>query len=178
MGAHSAVGLGAVVNATIFTESRWQAVLGLPTAGLLWSFATFLAHSEQVEALGVAKSEALFYVALGGMAQTLLLWLGFTVVIWAMTRAFGGRVPLLRLMTLVSASSLALWVGAPAAAFWTNGAPGHTAIAATISLISMALFLHALTRGLSADLHWSFLRAAGAVSAASVFLASFAFLAL
>lgn len=178
MGAHPAVGVGAVVNAIISSESRWQAVLGMPTAGLLWSLATLLAHGEQVEALGIAKIEAFFYVALGGMAQTLLLWVGFTGVLWAMTRAFGGRVPLLRLMALVSAASLALWVGAPVATYWINGAPGQTTIAATSALSFMALFLHALTRGLSAELNWPITRAAGAVSTASVFLVSFAFLAL
>lgn len=167
-----------MVNAIISTESRWQAVLGMPTTGLFWSLATFLARSEQIEALGIAKAKGLFYVSVGGMTQTLLLWIGFTVVLWAMTRAFGGWVLLMRLFALVSAASLALWIGAPAAAFWINGAPGHTVIAATIALIFMALFLHALTRELSADLHWSFVRAAGAVAAASVFLASFVFLAL
>lgn len=150
----------------------------MPMAGLLWSLATLLARSEQVEVLGITMAEALFFVSLGGMAQTLLLWVGFSVVLSAMIRAFGGRLPLLRLMALVSATSLALWVGAPAAAFWVYGLPGQSMIAATIAIFAMVLFLQALTRGVSAELNWPFLRAVGAVSAVSIFLASFVFLAL
>lgn len=167
-----------MVNTMLSSEGRWQIALGMPVAGLLWSLATLLARSEQVDALGIPKTEAFFYISLGGMAQTLLLWVGFTGVLWAMTRAFGGQIPLLRLMSLVSAASIPLWIGAPATAFWINGPASQSAIAATLAIMSMALFLHTLARGVVTGLNWPLVRALNAVLAASVFLASFAFLAL
>lgn len=172
------MGASPVVEAMSSPVGRWHASpLGMPVAGLLWSLATLLAQSEQVDALGITKAEAFFYITLGGMAQTLLLWVGFTFVLWAMTRAFGGRIELVRLLLIVSGASLALWAGAPAAVFWIGGGAWATAFAA-VCLITLAFFLHAITKALSIELSWPMVRATGAVTAASVFLASFAFLAL
>ncbi|WP_206018380.1 hypothetical protein [Roseovarius nitratireducens] len=167
-----------MVNAMTATESRWQVVLGMPVAGLLWSLATLIARGPEVVALGIPMTEALVYISLGGMAQTLLLWVGFTFVLWAMARAFGGRVAILRLLALVSGSAPVLWAGAPATAYWIYGTAGQTAIAATLCLTALAFFLRGLAKALAIDLGWPASRAAAAVATATIFLASFTFLAI
>jgi hypothetical protein len=178
VGADPALGIGPLVGALASSENRQHALLGVPVTGLLWSLGTLLARREQVDALGISPLEALFYISLGGIAQTLLFSVGFTGVLWAMTRAFGGQVVLLRMITLVSGASIALWVGALAAAFWINGAGGQATIAAAVTLLSLALFLKALAKGIAGDLDWSVARASGAVVVTTIFLVSFAFLTL
>ncbi|MEQ8899747.1 MAG: hypothetical protein RID11_02445 [Roseovarius sp.] len=157
---------------------RWPTLLGMPIAGLLWSLATLLGNHEQVAALGVSQTEALVFVSLGGTAQTAAIWVGFSIIVWAMIRAFGARASMARVSALVSAEALPFWFGAPALAYSLNcGLPGAK-IATLAATVSLALFLYGLTRGLVTEMSWTVIRASGAVAASFIFIASFAYLAV
>lgn len=157
---------------------RWPTLLGMPIAGLLWSLATLFSKREQVSALGISQAEAFFIVSLGGMAQTIAMWMGFTIIVWAMIRAFGARASLAQLAALVSAASLPFWLGAPAAAYSLKGGSSTATTAALVALVSLAVFLHRLTRGLEAEMSWTVVRASGVVAASVVFITSFIYLAV
>lgn len=176
MAANLALGADALVNAMTFSNGRWLALLGVPITGLLWSLATLYAKSAEITALGFQPSEAFLIVSLGGIAQILALWIGFTVVSWAMLRAFSGCVSFLRLSSLISGAAFPLWIGAPTAAYWISSTVQNNKFAGIVTTISLGFFLYALARALAAELNWSFQRAIGAVAVTSVFLASFTFL--
>lgn len=153
----------------------------MPIVGLLWGLTVFQVNraeiSAELDSVQLSSLQALLFVVVGGLAQTLAFWLGFTGVCWAMIRAFGARIPLLRLSTMISAASLPLWVGAPAAAYWHYTSSQET-LFALLSIISFGLFLYLVAKLISSELHWSILRALGATLATVVFLVSFITLSL
>ncbi|MEY8801914.1 hypothetical protein AB9K35_16505 [Leisingera sp. XS_AS12] len=152
-------------------------VLGMPVAGLLWSLATLAAHPQDLSGAGISQPEALLLVSLGGLAQTLALWLGFAAVLWAMIRGTGRRLSLIGLVSAVSGAALPLWIAAPAAALWAGaGSENATALAAA-ALAGAVMFHFSLGRSLSEDLHWSAHHATAVATAASLFLTSVAYLA-
>lgn len=154
------------------------AVLGMPVAGLLWSFATLHARADLVSSAGLSPEHAVLLISLGGLTQTLALWVGFTTVLWAMIRGLGGHLPLLRMATLVSNAALPFWIGAPMAAYWLHGFLPGNMLPAGVLLASLVLFTQGLARLMSMDLGWSLTRSTFALAAALVFLASFTFLSL
>ncbi|WP_162497347.1 hypothetical protein [Roseovarius dicentrarchi] len=150
--------------------------MGMPIAGLLWSLATLYAKSDLVASLDVPPMQAFLAISVGGLALTFSLWVGFAAVGWAMVRAFGGRIRVLVLTTLISSAALPLWVGAPAAALWLNGAGQNALLWAVIALLSVALFLQTLASLLAAELSWPLTRAMTCVGAVAIFLGCFAYL--
>lgn len=153
-------------------------MLGMPIAGLLWSLATLFAKADVVSSLSVTPSEAFFAIALGGMALTFAMWVGFAAVGWARIRAFGGSVPILVMTTLTSRAAPPLWIGAPAAAYWLNDPSQNGLILAIITLASLALFLQARANLLADALVSSRARAAAGIVSAAVFMGSFAYLSI
>jgi hypothetical protein len=167
-----------MVIAAKLPSIRMPAMLGMPIAGLLWSLATLHAKSALVTSLDVHPIQAFFTIAVGGMALTLAMWVGFAAVCWAMIRGFGGRVPILALTTLISRAAPPLWISAVAAVSWLNGMVGNGLLPAIITLMGIALYLQTLARFLAVELAWSQTRAAASVGSVAVFLTCFVYLSL
>jgi len=144
----------------------------MPIAGLLWSLASFHIHYAEISALNVEPVEAFLIVALGGIAQTLALWIGFTAVLWAMIRGFRGRLALGRLAGIVSACSLPLWIGAPALAYWMASA-SKSVVFGVLCVGSSAMFLQFVSNSLALELSWTWKRAMIATLSTLGFLISF-----
>ncbi len=167
-----------MVIAAKLPSIQMPAMLGMPIAGLLWSLATLHVNSALVTSLDVHPMEAFFTIAVGGMALTLAIWVGFAAVCWAMIRGFGGRVPILSLTTLISRAAPPLWISAIAAVYWLNGMGGNGLFPAIAALVSIALFLQTLARILEVELVWSQTRAVASVGSVAVFLTCFVYLSL
>lgn len=166
-----------MVNMSAFTSRPWSPFLGMPIAGLLWSLASFHIHYAEISALNVEPIEAFLIVALGGTAQTLALWIGFTAVLWAMIRGFGGRLALGQLASIVSACSLPLWIGAPVLAYWMASA-WTSAVFGILCVGFLAMFLQFISNSLALMLSWTWKRAMITTLSTFGFLISFISLTL
>jgi hypothetical protein len=158
------------------TITRAALLLGVPLTGLAWSLGSWLAAIDQIAALRVGLVQSLIYVAIGGIAQTLAFWLGFSAVLWAMFRiTTGGRLPLTQILALVSSAAPPLWIAAPAAAIVvgadTLNGPLLVAITA-VAVLGTGGFIVLLVRQLAVAAEKTRARAALAVAATFVFLAS------
>ena len=151
---------------------QWAFGLCMPLVGIAWSFAIFQTRvgDDVIEQIG--KFDAFFITAIGGLALTFALWIGVTAVTWAIIRAFGARLSLLKLSTIISAASVPLLIGAPSLAYWLYGIPKQS-IFAIISLICFCLFLYFITRSIAKALDWTVIKALAATLATTVFLVSF-----
>lgn len=173
VGAGTDLGSQALVEATpVKRGGGGLAVLGIPFTGIGWSLGVFLARMPEIEALDVGPGRALFLIGLGGLSQTLALWVGFSAVSWAMVRVFGGRTSLLSMLVLISTSAMPLWIAAPAAAFWLDSAAPAKPAAFAIAIAGGAGFLALASRTLALRIGWHPLRAGAALAATVVFLAS------
>ena len=178
LGAGIPMGPGTLVTAMAApnTFTRAALLLGVPVTGLAWSLGSWLAAIDQIAALRVGLVQSMIYVAIGGIAQTLALWLGFSAVLWAMFRiTTGGRLPLTHMLSLVSSAAPPLWIAAPAAAIVvgsdTLNGPLWVAITAA-AVLGTAGFILLLVQQLAAASEKSRGRAALAVTATFGFLAS------
>lgn len=158
------------------TQKFWMPMVSIPIVGLLWSLAVVWLNAEELAIAGLQPIEAFMYVALGGLAQTIAFWAGFSAVVWAMVRAFSGRIAFTQLFSLVSSASWPFWVGAPAAAYWLHSDTPLAALAGLIFALSLCAFLYNTSQLLAHNLNWFVWRSLAATSSAAVFLSCFAFL--
>ncbi|MDC0434049.1 hypothetical protein OAM69_00210 [bacterium] len=176
MGADFAMGASAVVVATQPVKTLWMPVIGIPIAGLIWSVAAIVINAKQVVDLDLELTSVLLLVMVGGMAQTVAVWVGFSAIVWAMVRGFGKRLALLRVLRLTSGASWPLWWGAPAIAFWLSGAESQTPLIAVIGLSGLSGFFVLTAQALAKETEWSTLLSMSAVGASVVFISSFVYL--
>lgn len=151
-------------------------VLGIPVVGVLWSLAAVLINSGQVSDLGLGWVSAVLLVLPGGMVQTAAVWVGFGAILWAMIRGFGGRLPLLGVLRLMSEAAWPLWIAAPAVAFWVSGPPQLVAVAAVGAIAGLLGFFMSMAKAVMNEAQWSMLQALCVVSFAAVFISSFLYL--
>ena len=154
---------------------RWPGI-GIVLTGLAWGLGTWSVRADDIAALQISPSAALVWIMLGALAQTIATWVGFSAVLWAMARAFGTPSSLARLLTLSSASAAPLWLAAPAVAVWLHGPQSFAAIAAVTVCAAVTTFLVLFVKVLAEDTGWPHRQAGMVLGAATVFLASFAFL--
>ncbi|AUH65977.1 hypothetical protein [Paracoccus zhejiangensis] len=153
-------------------RSSLLALIGIPVAGLCWSLGVWTARQPLLAQQGLDGPGSITLITAGGLAQTVALWACFSAVTWAMVRAAGGRLPLLRVMELVSRAALPLWVALPAAALWLTAPAGRAGPAAAVAMLAGLAFFALLVRQLSLAAGWGGLRAALPVAAAVIFVAS------
>ena len=168
-----------MVTALALSRRPEAALIGMPLVGLAWSFGAWLGAGDHLAGLEIGPGEALAVISIGGIAQTLALWLGSSGVLWAMARLAGLALPLPRLLSLVSAAAPPLWLAAPAGALWLAGAtaPASIVILGALSALGLTGFLALLALRLSAASGRPLWRAAGALAGTGIFLASFLTLA-
>lgn len=179
LGAGAGLGADAVVTALLFPQRPGTALVGIPLAGLAWSFGVWLGAGDRLAGLEIGPAQALALVSMGGLAQALALWFGFSAVLWAMTRIAGLPLPLPQLLSLVSGAAPPLWLAAPAGALWLSGAatPAGLVFLGGLSGLGLSVFAALLMLHLAAASgrpHW---RAAAALAGTGIFLASFVTLA-
>jgi len=177
VGADLAVGTCPLVESRSFGFGPWASFLGIPVAGLLWSLAVLTLNSAHLTELKVGAIEAFFLVSMGGVAQTAALWIGFSIVAWAMIRAFWGRASLIQLLVRVSETTVALWIAIPVVAYQLYAEEPETALTIIVLGVSGVAFLTLLARSLSQDLGWTLARAMAPILSTLIFLVSFVFLA-
>lgn len=148
-------------------------LLGAPVAGLLWSITIIGLNLDELSTSGLPLAAAFTTVILGGLVQTMALWLGVSAVIWAMVRALKASIPLARAILLTSSASLPLWIGGPAAALWVSG----NSIAGALTVLCLCALLFDLQGRINSAIGWARWRGIVAVLSTTTFLASFTYLA-
>lgn len=153
-------------------------VFTVPVTAVLWSTATWLVNAEQIAELEVPTQWAFLFVLAGGVAQTVAVFIGFSAIVWAMVRGFGGNAPLLHVLRLISHAFWPLWFGAPAFAFWSSESTPQSAFAVTVILMSLVGFFILAIQRLAKETAWPVGRAFAVISASIIFVSSFLYLTL